>query len=48
MAPKAKRVSQAGAGRHGTGAGPGAGRGPRQASRGGPRVPHARLTGRTS
>jgi hypothetical protein len=32
-APKAKRVSQAGAGRRGTGSGPGAGRGPRQASR---------------
>jgi hypothetical protein len=43
-APKAKRVSQAGAGRRGTGAG----RGPRQASRGPPRVPHARFTGRTS
>ena len=44
--PKAKRVSQAGAGRRG--AGPGAGRGPRQATRGPPRVPHARFTRRTS
>jgi hypothetical protein len=40
-APKAKRVSQAGAGRRGTGAG----RGPRQATRGPPQVPHARLNG---